>query len=96
MPPGKEVTFEITRDQIFPTITVTFRGGKGQFLVRDIEVKVTRSDGMVNTAHIEPNAGDAATFQGTKGKDRVEVTVSLKDGGSYKIIDTLVDYYAHA
>jgi len=96
MPSDKEVVVEITRNPLQPTITVTFRGGKGQIFVRDIEVKVTRSDGKVYIDNLVPTVGDEAIFQGTKGKDRVEVTVFLTDGNQYKIIDALVDYYSHA
>ena len=96
MPADKSVTVDVTRDPIYPTITLTFRGGKGQFQVRDIDVRVTRSDGVVETQKLGHNVGDTATLTGTRGKDRVEVTVTLVTGDQYKIIDALYDYYSHA
>ncbi|MDD1673505.1 MAG: hypothetical protein LUP99_03745 [Methanomicrobiales archaeon] len=96
MPADKSVTVDVVRDQIFPTITLTFRGGKGQFQVRDIDFRVTRSDGVIETKKLGHNVGDTPTFDGTRGKDRVEVTVTLVTNEQYKIIDALYDYYAHA
>ncbi|MDD1673916.1 MAG: hypothetical protein LUP99_05860 [Methanomicrobiales archaeon] len=96
MPADKSVTVDITRDQIYPTITLTFRGGKGQFQVRDVDVRVTRSDGVVETGKLGHDVGNTVTLTGTRGKDRVEVTVTLITNDQYKIIDALYDFYAHA
>lgn len=96
MPPNYVVVVNVQRDPIDPTITVTFRGGKGQYYVRDVDVRLTRSDGVVVTKKLGHDMMDEVTFDGTKGKDRVEVTVTLITNDQYKIIDALYDYYSHA
>jgi len=96
MPPEFVVVVNVQRNPTVPTITVSFRGGKGQYFVRDIDVRVTRSDGEVMTKKLGHNMMDQVTFEGTKGKDRVEVTVTLITNDQYKIIDGLYDYYSHA
>jgi len=95
LPAEKSVGFDVVRDQILPTITVSFRGGKGQAQVRDIDVRVTRSDGMVSSQKLGHNVGDSVTFDGTKGKDRVEITVTFITNDQYKVLDALYDYYSH-
>jgi hypothetical protein len=78
---------------VTPEITVTFQGGKGQLLTDYVDVRVTRSGGQVKTARIDrpgPGmtipAGSSIIFEGTRGTDRVEVSVTI-NGVTYKIID---------
>ena len=69
-----------------------FDGGKGMSQVSRIDVKVTRPDGSVVTGIVKPEKGETLELEGTKGADRVEVTVTMKSGVSYKVYDQLVPY----
>lgn len=97
MPLGKEVRVDVLRDTINPTITVTFRGGAGHFQVREMEVTLTRADKTTETQRVsKPNVGTELSFLGTKGKDRIEVYITLITSERFKIIDRLYDFYEHA
>ncbi|MDD1660712.1 MAG: hypothetical protein LUQ62_05865 [Methanomicrobiales archaeon] len=98
VPPALAVQVDVQRNpiSIYPEITVTFQGGKGQLLTQSVDVRVTRSDGEVRTARIErPGPGEtirtgtSVTLDGTQGTDRVEITVTI-NGIPYKIYDKLV------
>jgi hypothetical protein len=80
------------KDSVYQTVDVVFGGGNGQVMVSSCVVVFTRSDGTSEIKQLKPEKGATVTFQGTKGTDRVEVTVTLKDGKSYRIIDQLVPY----
>lgn len=93
LPPEQNVEIQVNeKDPIYATITVVFAGGKGQIAVRDILVRVTTSDGKVTEQHLPPQKGSEVVFQGTKGDDRLEVTVTLNTGATYKIIDRIIPY----
>ena len=80
------------------TIPVVFNGGKGQSLVKTIDVTLYRSDGQVKTATIGTNKDDLVTLQGTKdpnNPDRVVVYVSEMNGQRYKVADVLSEYRQH-
>ena len=98
VPPALSVQVDVQRNpiSITPEITVTFLGGKGQFLTQSVDVRVTRSDGQVKTPRIErPGPGESirtgtsVTLEGTQGTDRVEITVTI-NGVPYKTYDRLV------
>ncbi|MFA5614278.1 MAG: hypothetical protein WC993_07405 [Methanoculleus sp.] len=95
MPPGKEVAFQITAgypSRFTHDLTITFSGGKGQDLLKkNIDVRVTKSTGEVITETLQPVIGDAVTITEAKGENRVEITVSLVTGGTYKVIDEIVE-----
>ena len=93
MPPGKEVTFQITPgypSQFTHDLTITFNGGKGQDYVNGIALRVTKSNGEVVEKTLQPRIGDAVTINEAEGDNRVEITVSLVTGGSYKVTDEVV------
>ena len=94
MPPGKEVAFQITPgypSRFTHDLTITFSGGKGQDLLKKkIDLRVTKSTGEVVTETLQPVIGDAVTITETKGENRVEITVSLVTGGTYRVIDEIV------
>jgi hypothetical protein len=90
LPPAYAVDIGIEKDRVYNTITVTFTGGRGQVLVKDILVRVTKSDGMVEKKNI-PIGNQVATgafvdIKGTQGSDRVEVFATL-GGITYKVKD---------
>jgi hypothetical protein len=96
MPQGREVTVQVNRDPLDPTITVIFSGGAGMFQVSELNIRVTRSDGQVRTDKmIKPGMQEERRIEGTKGKDRVEVSVSLVSGETFKIYDRIVEFGTH-
>jgi hypothetical protein len=80
------------KDSVYQTVDVVFGGGNGQVVVSSCNVVFTRSDGTSETKQLKPEKGATVTFQGTKGTDHVEVTVTMKDGNTYRIIDQQVPY----
>ena len=96
MPPGKELIFDVRRDQIQPTITVTFRGGAGQFQVREILVTMISSEGREETKQLESKVGSEVTFQGTRAQDRIVIRVELITSEKFTVMNQLYDFYSHA
>jgi len=80
------------KDSVYQTVDVVFGGGNGQVMVSSCNVVFTRSDGVSETKQLKPEKGATVTFQGTKGTDHVVVSVTLKDGKTYRIIDQSVPY----
>ncbi len=94
MPPGKEVEFQLTGgfpSRVTNDLYIAFSGGKGQEFVTSIDVRVTKSTGEVVTETMQPIRGDELIIHNAKGENRVEITVALVTGGSYKIKDQIVE-----
>ncbi|HVP25748.1 MAG TPA: hypothetical protein VMS81_07190 [Methanomicrobiales archaeon] len=95
-----EVQENRNHNPIHPDITVTFRGGKGQYILKRILVTVVKSDGgVISKEIVQPEngqiaVGDSVTFTGTTGVDRVIVVATIL-GKDYKILDMLDDYNSH-
>jgi hypothetical protein len=91
--PRFEVAVDVIRNPVTlnKQITVTFQGGKGQYLTQRVDVTVTRDDCSSETKSItRPEsgsivAGSSVTINGSD-RDRVQVTVTI-NGVPYKIID---------
>ena len=102
VPPDYNVQIQENRNHnpVYPDITVTFRGGKGQIFLQRILVTVVKSNGEVVSQDITrpPNGqisvGQSVTIPGTTGVDRVIVVVTIL-GKEYKIIDMNDDYNSH-
>jgi hypothetical protein len=95
IPVDQGIIVEVSRSTLSfdPKIKVEFRGGTGMNLLSYIDAKVTRSDGTVETARLTaPDIGDYVELTGTTDKDRVEVTVRLKNGNEYKIYDQVLEF----
>lgn len=93
IPPNQAVSISVEKAGTYSTTIVTsFDGGKGNNFVSRIDVKVTRPDGSVVTGSLQPIVGNTLELEGTNGTDRVEVTVSMKDGKVYKVIDQQMPY----
>jgi hypothetical protein len=98
VPPIYDVQIQVNKNMIFtnPDITVFFRGGKGQYIIRKMFVQVFRSDGTYESGQLEHAAGEfrtdeSVTVQGTTGTDRVIVTVTIL-GTEYKIYDQSLEF----
>lgn len=87
------VTYQADRDPITGVVTVTFTGGAGKNGVSDVFIRLTRSDGEVQTQTFTPKEiGSFATLQGMRMTDRIEVTANYFNGAKYRIIDQLFEY----
>jgi hypothetical protein len=94
VPPGKfALVLDAERDPISHVVTVTFKGGAGQYGVSNILVQLTRSDGQVLTQNFKPaTIGSGVTLLGTEKTDRVEATATYYSGEHYKILDHIFEY----
>jgi len=92
-PSNRVVILDAERDPISSLVSVTFRGGEGQYGVREIRVTLTRSDGTSETKTFKPDTvGSGVTFQGTPKTDRIEATTYFFTGEQYKILDQIFEY----
>lgn len=92
-PDNLKITLQVERDPRSFIVTVMYMGGKGQYGVRDIHVRVTRSDGQVLEKTFRPvQVGSGIELQGTQKTDRVEVTARYHNGEEYKIVDQVFEY----
>jgi len=92
-PSNRVVILDAERDPISSMVSVTFKGGEGQYGVSTIVVTLTRSDGSTETKSFKPvTIGSGVTFQGTPKTDRLEATSYFYSGEQYKIIDQIFEY----
>ena len=100
-PPALAVAVQVTRNPSTanPYINVAFRGGNGQFILRQLTVTVARSDGQVIQKVIPKTGnglyaiGDSVNIVGTTGTDEVAVVATI-NGVDYKIYDEELTYGA--
>ncbi len=93
-----EVQVQNNGVSINPEITTTLRGGKGMNVIPEIDIQVTRSDGVVETASmVQPlSVGKSVDLKGTtQNKDRVEVWAITPNGDRVKIYDAYVPFRAY-
>lgn len=88
---ANRVNVNVEKDYL-AEVTVTFQGGSGLQQVNKIDVTLYRADGEVKTKEVGIRVDDSITLQGTKDTDRIIVRVTMKDGKTYKIIDTILPY----
>jgi len=85
-------------EAINPQIIMTFRGGKGMIVIPQINLKVTRSDGVVEEAKMtQPlSIGKTVSLPGTtSNNDRAEVSVYTPDGQFVKIFDAYIPFRSY-
>ena len=88
-----EVYFSVQPKDSAGRVIVRFEGGPGKSMVKEIEVRLTKADGSVDTAKMDTRMEfPEVTFMGSKGTDRVEVFVRFLSGKTYKVIDEPVIY----
>jgi len=90
-----EVQVQSNGESIDPQIITTFRGGKGQNLIPELDIKITRSDGVVETGTMtQPfTVGKTITLPGTRqNNDRAEVWAVTPNGEKVKIYDQYVPF----
>jgi len=91
-PADLAVSISVDKDQIYYTITVTFNGGAGQSLVKEMQVRFVSSDGKEEIKPLSSRKGDSVEFKGTNQDDRIQVAVWYMTGASYLIYDKKVGF----
>lgn len=99
IPSYNMVKIDVGEKDYLGIIPVIFQGGIGMIHVKKIDVKLTRTDGSVQTATVGTKKGDEVELQGTRGEgsarglfDRIEVWVTMDNGERYKTNDELREY----
>lgn len=93
LPAHLDIVLQEERDPRTRMISVEYMGGKGQYGVREIFVRLTRSDGEVLTGSFKPiQVGSSIELQGTEQVDRLEVIVRYNSGEEYTVIDRVFEY----
>ena len=90
VPPNTEVAIQVAKSPITQEISVIFSGGPGQKVLKELNIRVSRSDGQVLTANLIPQQQSEATISGSKGDDRVEVFAIYYSGQKYRIFDEIM------
>jgi len=88
---------------INPLVIMTFRGGKGQTTIKTIDLKVTRSDGVVEEGRMIPippsnvlAVGQTLELAGTtSNNDRAEVWAWTPQGDRVKIYDAYIPFRSY-
>jgi len=103
-PESFSVIVQETRNHnpVHPDITVTYRGGQGQYLLKKLVIVMVPSTGTTVTKEIDqPESGQIPVGAyvmfptATTGVDRVIVIATLVKYGDFKILDMLDDYNSH-
>lgn len=105
MPDNFNIVIEVKSngESINPLIITTFRGGNGRNVIQRIDVKVTRSDGAVETGSLEPvqgsfQGGTTVKLAGTNApgyRDLAEVWVITSKGVVVKVFDAYVPFRSY-
>jgi hypothetical protein len=92
-PESYRIWLQEERSPITSMVTVIYNGGKGQLAVREVQVRLIRSDGQVLTQAFRPlTAGEGVELQGTKFTDRLQVNITYNNGDTYTVIDRVFPY----
>ena len=94
---GIDVQVASNGEAVDPQITVTCTGGKGLNVITQIDVKVTRSDGVEETGSITRPLykGKSVSLRSTTAegyRDRTEVWAYTPQGDKVKIFDAYVPF----
>jgi len=93
LPAHLDIVLQTERDPRTRMVSVEYMGGKGQYGVREIFVRLTRSDGEVLTGSFKPvQIGSRIELQGTEQADRLEVVTRYYSGEEYTVIDRVFEY----
>jgi hypothetical protein len=95
---GLEVQVYSNGESINPLIVITNRGGKGLNFINELDVRVTRSDGVVEEDKmVKPMfVGKTLEMKGTtQNNDRVEVWAVTPQGDRVKIVDKTVPFRSY-
>ena len=95
MPEATNVLITADKDVITGDITVQIAGGPGRSVIKEVRGTVYSSDGQTHTGTIDPALrSEDVVIPGSKGTDRVVVTVLLFSGEQYVVMDQLMEFRA--
>jgi hypothetical protein len=95
MPEATNVIVTADKDVITGAISVQIAGGPGRTVIKEVHGTVYRGDGQTSTGTINPALRtEEVIIPGSKGTDRVVVTVLLFSGEQYVVIDKLMTFRA--
>ena len=94
LPPQWPLSVTVEKSGMYSTTIIThLDGGKGLMYASRMDVRVTHPDGTVLSDGIaKPRMGDTVEIRGTSGTDRVEVMLTMANGGIYKVTDQQMPY----
>lgn len=96
MPEATNVLITADKDTITGAVSVQITGGPGRSVIKEVSGTVYRSDGQTSTGTINPALrSQEVVIPGSKGTDRVVVTVLLFSGEQYVVMDKLMTFRAH-
>jgi len=103
LPTAMAVNIKVQRNTtygaaVYPQIDMIFNGGKGMNVIPEIDMQVTRSDGVVETGSLTYplSVGQTITLLGTTGNnDRVQVWVVTPQGDKVIIYDQYVPFRSY-
>ena len=78
------------KDLTDKSISVFFSGGKGQKMVRDSWIIISRSDGVTERIPLTPKAQTEVVLTGSEGEDLIRVYAEYYDGNIYQIAEKTV------
>ena len=93
-----EVQVQSNGEAINPQVITTLRGGKGMNVVPEIDIRITRSDGVVESDKmVQPlYVGKTISLGGTSSNnDRAEVWAITPDGNRVKIYDAYIPFRSY-
>lgn len=94
LPPQWPLSISVEKAGTYSMTVIThFDGGKGMASVLRLDATLTTPEGIVITKSIDkPKMGDIIEIEGTKGTDRIEVSVVMNSGDTYTVIDQKMPY----
>jgi hypothetical protein len=93
VPDNLQVHAAAVKDPISGVITVTSRGGSGQYMVDYLKVTAYLSDGEIIEKQLSGDVNSELIIEeGTKGDDRILVEAYYVNGEDYRIYDELLKY----
>jgi hypothetical protein len=95
---GIEVQVASNGEAIDPQVITTFRGGKGLNVIPEIDITLTRSDGIVETGKMTQPLfiGKTVSLAGTSSNnDRAEVWAVTPQGDRVKIFDGYIPFRSY-
>ena len=95
MPVATNVLITADKDTVTGAISLQIAGGPGKSVVKEVRGTVYRSDGQTSTGTLNPaGPSQEVVIPGSKGTDRVVVTVVLFSGDQYVVLDKLMTFRA--
>jgi len=92
-PSNLALIIDVEKNAISRDIIVTFQGGSGQYGVKELRIKLSKSDGTVEEQSLSRlERGSSVTMKGTDKTDRVEITAYFNNGETYKVEDKVFEY----